>query len=164
MCNYCAFCHTWCGIYCSMARFVLYFVVRHGMGACCNSFFHFFPPFLAKSWPFNGSVQRGQICERTNFFHFSARSGKIWRCWPATTTRFFFSARLTFSPFFLDHHGARRTTPDTRTPLNATSESPNYRNDILINIVEQQLPQGLEAWRNVACLYQTAANENELRR
>ena len=30
MCN-CAFCHIWCGIYCSTARFVLYFVVRHGM-------------------------------------------------------------------------------------------------------------------------------------
>ena len=48
-----------------------------------------FTPFLAKSLPFNRSVQRGQICERTNFFHFSARSEKIWRRWPAIATRFF---------------------------------------------------------------------------
>ncbi len=27
---------------------------------------------------------------------------------------------------------------------------PNYRNDILINVVEEYLPQGLEAWRGVA--------------
>ena len=27
---------------------------------------------------------------------------------------------------------------------------PNYRNDILINAVEEYLPQGLEAWRRVA--------------
>ena len=45
-----------------------------------------------------------------------------------------------------------------------SSGTPNYPNGILINIVEQQLPQGLEAWRNVACLYQNASNENELRR
>jgi hypothetical protein len=42
--------------------------------------------------------------------------------------------------------------------------SANYRNEVLINIVKQQLPQGLEALRNVACLYQNAFNENELRR
>ena len=27
---------------------------------------------------------------------------------------------------------------------------PNYRNDILINVVKEYLPQGLEAWRGVA--------------
>ena len=27
---------------------------------------------------------------------------------------------------------------------------PNYRNDILINVVEEYLPQGLEPWRGVA--------------
>ena len=27
---------------------------------------------------------------------------------------------------------------------------PNYRNDILINVVEEYLPQGLEAWRGDA--------------
>jgi len=27
---------------------------------------------------------------------------------------------------------------------------PNYRNDILINVFEEYLPQGLEAWRWVA--------------
>jgi len=27
---------------------------------------------------------------------------------------------------------------------------PNYRNDILINVVEEYLPQGLEAWRGAA--------------
>ena len=51
--------------------------------------FSLFYTFLAKSWPFNGSVWRSLICERTNYFHFSARSGKIWRRWPATATRFF---------------------------------------------------------------------------
>ena len=30
----------------------------------------------------------------------------------------------------------------------------NYRNDILINVVEEYLPQGLEAWRGVALAYQ----------
>jgi hypothetical protein len=38
----------------------------------------------------------------------------------------------------------------------------NYPNNILIDIVEQQLPQGAEAWRNVALLYQNASNERDL--
>ncbi len=32
--------------------------------------------------------------------------------------------------------------------------SPNYRNDILIHIVKQYLPLGLEAWREIALVYQ----------
>ena len=32
--------------------------------------------------------------------------------------------------------------------------APNYKNDILIEIVELYLPQGLEAWRAVALAYQ----------
>jgi len=32
--------------------------------------------------------------------------------------------------------------------------APNYRNDILIGIVELYLPQGLEAWKEVAVAYQ----------
>ena len=31
---------------------------------------------------------------------------------------------------------------------------PNYRNDILIYVVEEYLPQGLEGWRGVALAYQ----------
>jgi hypothetical protein len=31
---------------------------------------------------------------------------------------------------------------------------PNYRNDILINVVKLYLPQGLEAWREVTLAYQ----------
>jgi hypothetical protein len=31
---------------------------------------------------------------------------------------------------------------------------PNYKNDILIDIVKRMLPQGLEAWREVALAYQ----------
>ena len=78
-------------------------------------FFHYFVPFLAKSWPFNGTVWRGQICEQTNFFHFSARSEKIWWHWPATAARFFFSARLTFFHISLFNHraAAGRTPPTT---------------------------------------------------
>ena len=36
---------------------------------------------------------------------------------------------------------------------------PNYRNDIIINIVEEYLPQGLEAWRGVALVYQQESME-----
>ena len=61
-----------------------------------------------------------------------------------------------------EHPPTQQANP--RSSRGRSSGTPNYRNDILINIVEQQLPQGLEAWRNVACLYQSAANENELRR
>ena len=42
--------------------------------------------------------------------------------------------------------------------------APNYKNDILIEIVERYLPQGLEAWREVALEYQREANESTLRR
>jgi hypothetical protein len=38
----------------------------------------------------------------------------------------------------------------------------NYCNDILIDIVEQQLPHGAEAWRNIALLYQNVSNERDL--
>jgi hypothetical protein len=31
---------------------------------------------------------------------------------------------------------------------------PNYKNDILINVVKEYLPQVLEAWRGVALAYQ----------
>jgi hypothetical protein len=41
---------------------------------------------------------------------------------------------------------------------------PNYRNDILIKIVELYLPQGLEAWRAVALAYQRESMETVLRR
>ena len=81
----------------------------------------------------------------------------------------FFSARLTFLPLFLDivteqpqeDPPTQQANPRSR---GRSSGIPNYCSDILINIVKEQLPQGLEAWRNVACLYQSASNENELRR
>ncbi len=41
---------------------------------------------------------------------------------------------------------------------------PNYKNDILIDIVERYLPQGLEAWREVALAYQRETFEMTLRR
>jgi hypothetical protein len=47
-------------------------------------------------------------------------------------------------------------------PQSRSSGVPNYRNDILIDIVKQQLPQGTDAWRNVALLYQNASNERNL--
>ena len=37
--------------------------------------------------------------------------------------------------------------------------APNYKNDILIEIVELYLPQGLEAWRAVATAYQRESME-----
>jgi len=39
---------------------------------------------------------------------------------------------------------------------------PNYRNNILINVVEEYLPQGLEAWRGVALPYQQESMESTL--
>ena len=39
---------------------------------------------------------------------------------------------------------------------------PNYKNDILIDIVERLLPQSLEAWREVADVYQREFNEGTL--
>ncbi len=39
---------------------------------------------------------------------------------------------------------------------------PNYKNDILIDIVERYLPQGLEAWREVALAYQRETCEMTL--
>jgi len=42
--------------------------------------------------------------------------------------------------------------------------APNYRNDILIGIVELYLPHGLEAWREVAVAYQRESMEATLRR
>ncbi len=41
---------------------------------------------------------------------------------------------------------------------------PNYKNDILINVVEEYLPQVLEAWRRVALAYQRVSMESTLRR
>jgi hypothetical protein len=40
---------------------------------------------------------------------------------------------------------------------------PNYKNDVLINIVEMHLPHGLEAWREVAEVYQRESCEVTLR-
>ena len=40
--------------------------------------------------------------------------------------------------------------------------APNYRNDILIGIVKLYLPQGLEAWREVAVAYQRESMEATL--
>ena len=84
----------------------------------------------------------------------------------------FFLRQIDFLPLFLDRHGAapqedpptQQANPRSRGRSGRSSGIPNYRNGILINIVEEQLPQGLEAWRNVATLYQSAANEKELRR
>ncbi len=41
---------------------------------------------------------------------------------------------------------------------------PNYKNDILIEVVELYLPRGLEAWREVALAYQRESMETVLRR
>ena len=40
----------------------------------------------------------------------------------------------------------------------------NYQNNVLIDIVERLLPQGLEGWREVALEYQRESNEAVLRR
>ena len=69
------------------------------MGACLNSFFRYFTPFLAKSWPFSGSVQRGQICERKTFFTFPPdleKSGGVGRPPPPD----FFLRQIDFFPHF----------------------------------------------------------------
>jgi hypothetical protein len=69
------------------------------LGACLYSFFHYFTPFLAKSWPFNGSVWQGQICERTNFFTFPPdleKSGGIGRPPPPD----FFLCQIDFFAIF----------------------------------------------------------------
>ena len=42
--------------------------------------------------------------------------------------------------------------------------APNYNNNILIEVVERYLPQGLEAWRAVALAYQRESMEAVLRR
>jgi hypothetical protein len=42
--------------------------------------------------------------------------------------------------------------------------SPNYQNNILIHIVEQYLPLGIEAWREVVLVYQRESMEATLRR
>ena len=49
-------------------------------------------------------------------------------------------------------------------PKGRVAGIPNYKNDILIDIVERLLPQGLEAWREVAAVYQRESNEGTLRR
>ena len=41
---------------------------------------------------------------------------------------------------------------------------PNYKNDILIEVVELYLPRGLEAWREAALAYQRESMETVLRR
>ena len=40
---------------------------------------------------------------------------------------------------------------------------PNYRNDLLIPIIERLLPQGAEGWRQVATAYHVASKETDLR-
>ncbi len=40
---------------------------------------------------------------------------------------------------------------------------PNYKNDILIDIIERILPPGLEAWQSVTALYQRKSGETTLR-
>ena len=42
--------------------------------------------------------------------------------------------------------------------------APNYNNNILIEVVERYLPQGLEAWKAVALAYQRESMEAVLRR
>ena len=49
-------------------------------------------------------------------------------------------------------------------PAGRPSGTPNYRNDILIDIVERLLPHGLEAWRQVALEYQSGSAEANLHR
>jgi hypothetical protein len=48
--------------------------------------------------------------------------------------------------------------------VRCTGGVPNYQKDILISIVKQYLPQGLEAWREVTLAYQRESMEATLRR
>jgi hypothetical protein len=45
-----------------------------------------------------------------------------------------------------------------------TGGIPNYQNDILIHIVEQYLPLGLEAWMEVTLVYKRESMEATLHR
>ena len=49
-----------------------------------------------------------------------------------------------------------------RQRTGSTAGVPNYRNDLLIDIIEENLPEGLEAWRMVAFAYQNALNQVNL--
>jgi hypothetical protein len=134
------------------------------------AFIYFLPIlhlFLQKVGPSTDQFSKAKFVNGQTFSLFC----QIWKNLAALVChhrQIFFSARSTFLPFSL----IVMEQPQEDPPLQQANPSscgqssgiPNYRNGILINIVKQQLPQGREAWMNVACLYQNASNENELRR
>jgi hypothetical protein len=76
-----------------------------------------------------------------------------------------FGARQLFSTFLFQHGAATGRPPLKQAnphPRGCSSGVPNYCNDLLIDIAKQLLPQGIEAWRRVALLFQNTSNERDL--
>ncbi len=86
-----------------------------------------------------------------SFFYFSAR---IWWRWPGHGRQIFWVRQIAFFPHF---YFIMEPLQEDPTPKQAnarlrgcSSGIPNYCNDLLIDIVKQLLPQGVEAWRRVS--------------
>ncbi len=90
-----------------------------------------------------------------------------------TRPLFCFFFRFDFFCFFFLFQIWIRFFPSHSRTMDANSEArrgrggcvggvPNYRNEILIEIIKRHLPQGLEAWREVALAYQRETNEPTL--
>ena len=139
------------------------------LGACRNSIFSCFLPFFAKKFVPDSIFSDARFF-RADFLTFCEKSGTGGR--PTVPDCFglpdFGSRFSDFLPDFLcipmRSREFRPLYPEATSyssTMDANSQArvgrvgcsggvPNYRNDILINVVEEYLPQGLEAWRGVA--------------
>jgi hypothetical protein len=133
------------------------------LGACRNSIFLFFLPFLAKKVVPDSRFSDARFfqCRLFDFLQ------KIWNGWrPAIPDFLAFQIQISkFPDFFPSYSSAMDADCQAIGGRGGRSGGvPNYKNDILIEVVELYLPQGLEAWRVVALAYQRESMETVLRR
>ena len=98
-----------------------------------------------------------------SFLSFCKKSGTVGQ--PTVPDFLAFQIQISrFPDFFPSYSIAMDTDSQARGGRGGRSWGvPNYRNDILINVVEEYHPQGLEGWRGVALAYQRESMEATLR-
>jgi hypothetical protein len=131
------------------------------MGDCHDSFFAYFVFFLAIFFLAKSRFSNARLLNRKTFFLFLLFCQNL-AALAGHHRQILWVHQINFFPHFsLVMEPPQEAPPPQQAnqhPRGHSSGVPNYRNDILVNIVEQQLPQGTEAWRNVALLYQNALN------
>jgi hypothetical protein len=150
------------------------------LGACRNLIFGVFVLYLARFLFQSSFYSKSRMCTRPLFSHFVTKLDRL----AGQPIQILFAIQIFFGLIQIYYEFLRGVNPvgdDCMMTkdcihiqiMNTNSQAqgdctghaggtPNYKNNIIINIVERVLPHGLEAWRQVAAEYQRESSKTTL--